>query len=139
MRAVFDTNVVVSVLVLATGRVAWLRDVWQADQVVPVVGRDTVRELVRVLEYPKFALSVEDREELLAACLPYAETVMGPVPACHGTRCRDPHDQKLIDLAVAAGVDALVTGDPDLKDLAGVLAVTVLTPAQLREKLRLAG
>ena len=50
-----------------------------------------------------------------------------------------PHDQKLIDLAVATAVDALVTGDPDLRDLAGVLAVTVLTPAQLREKLRLAG
>jgi putative PIN family toxin of toxin-antitoxin system len=137
MRAVFDTNVVVSALVFAAGRVAWLRDVWQAGQVVPVVGRDTVRELVRVLEYPKLALSEEDREELLAEYLPYTETVMGPVPVCQGTRCRDPDDQKFIDPALAAGVDALVSGDPDLTDLAGVFAVTVLTPAQLRKKLRL--
>ncbi len=138
MRAVFDTNVVVSALVFATGRVAWLRGVWQAGQVVPVVGRDTVRELVRVLEYPKFALSQQDREELLAEYLPYAETVMEPVPVCQGTSCRDPHDQKFIDLAVAADVDALVSGDPDLTDRPGVFAVTVLTPAQLREKLGLA-
>jgi hypothetical protein len=45
----------------------------RAGTVVPVVSRVTVQELVRVLEYPKFALSHDDREELLADLLPFAD------------------------------------------------------------------
>jgi predicted nucleic acid-binding protein len=40
----------------------------------------------------------------------------------------DPDDEYLIDLARAAGADALVSGDAHLLDLRGV--VPVMTPAQ---------
>jgi predicted nucleic acid-binding protein len=73
LRVVLVTNVVLSALLFARGRVSWLRVTKRAGTVVPVVSRATVQELVRVLEYPKFAMSHGDREELLADFLPFVE------------------------------------------------------------------
>ena len=47
---------------------------------------------------------------------------------------RDPGDDYLVALAVAAGADALVSGDRDLADLTDG-GVTVLTPRALVELL----
>ena len=74
LRVVLDTNVLVSALLFSTGRLAWLREAWQQGAVVPLLGRETAEELLRVLRYPKFRLSRQEREELLADLLPYCET-----------------------------------------------------------------
>jgi predicted nucleic acid-binding protein len=54
-------------------------------------------ELTRVLSYPKFQLSSDDRCELLAEYLPYGEMVVvkGGCPQV----CRDTNDQPVLDLA----------------------------------------
>jgi hypothetical protein len=75
VRVVLDTNVVLSALLFPSGRLAWLREAWQVGRVVPVVCRETTAELLSALAYPKFRLSVEEREELLADFLPYVEVV----------------------------------------------------------------
>ena len=82
VRVVPDTNIVLSTLLFAGGRVAWVRDAWQRGRIVPVVCHETVTELLRVLAYPKFKLSRSDQEELLADFLPYAEIVV-----IQDTRC----------------------------------------------------
>ena len=56
-RAVCDTNTVVSALLFQQGRLSWLRGAWSAGTVVPLVCRETVEELLRVLAYPKFGLT----------------------------------------------------------------------------------
>ncbi len=80
VRVVLDTNVVLSALLFPSGRLAWLREAWQVGRVVPVVCRETTAELLSALAYPKFRLSVEEREELLADFLPYVEVVALPNP-----------------------------------------------------------
>jgi predicted nucleic acid-binding protein len=60
VRAVFDTNVVVSALVFGR-RLAWLRQAWASGQVVPLLCRPTAEELLRVLAYPKFRLTPAER------------------------------------------------------------------------------
>ncbi|MCP5372161.1 MAG: putative toxin-antitoxin system toxin component, PIN family [Hyphomicrobiales bacterium] len=133
-RVVLDTNVLVSALLFPAGSLAWLRHAWQGGTLRPLMGRDTAAELLRVLAYPKFRLTDDDREDLLGDILPWCETVAVPesvpVPAC-----RDPHDRPFLALALAARADALVTGDGDLLDLAGAFPVPILTPAALRERL----
>jgi predicted nucleic acid-binding protein len=92
VRAVLDTNVLVSALLFAGSRLSWLRPCWQSGQLVPVLAEPTARELLRVLAYPKFRLTSQDRERLLEDLLPWSESWRGPVPAsCHSVR--DPHDQ----------------------------------------------
>ncbi len=79
MTVVFDTNVVVSALVFRGGACAPLRRVWSTGEVVPVVSRAMVDELVRVLAYPKLRLSGDDRLELLGDYLPFVKQ-LGPEP-----------------------------------------------------------
>jgi predicted nucleic acid-binding protein len=64
---------------------------------------------------------------------PYTETVGQPKPAPAAPRCRDPDDQVFVDLLIATGADALVTGDGDLLAIATQSNLPILTPAQLRE------
>jgi len=118
IRVVLDTNVLVSALLFETGRLAWLRRGWQTSKFTPVLAEPTTRELLRVLAYPKFRLDPLAIEQLLADLLPWSETWPQSLPPC-GCVVRDPHDQKFLDLAVASGVAALVSGDADLLALQG--------------------
>ena len=57
-------------IVNPTTRVARLRTAWQSGLCLPLVSTATARELVRVLAYPKFRLTVDEQQELLADYLP---------------------------------------------------------------------
>jgi uncharacterized protein len=129
-RVVLDTNVVVSALVFRAGALAWLREAWLAGAVVPLVSRATLEELLRVLSYPKFRLAHPDVEELLALYIPFAQIVPQAVPRSAAPECPDADDQKFLDLAYFGSADYLVTGDRALLDMASVVAVPVVTPAE---------
>ena len=134
-RLVLDTNVLVSALLFPSGSLSWFRPAWQSRQIRPVVNRDTTAELIRVLTYPKFRLSDSDREELLADCLPYCETIAADHPPPEVPPCRDAHDRVFLELALAANADALVTGDNDLLALADSFQIPILEPAAVKERL----
>ena len=114
VRAVLDTNVVLSALVFLGGAAGQLRLNWQRGQVLPLVSTVTVQELLRVLAYPKFRLSQAEQDELLADYLPYAETVRIPQPPPTVPDCRDLQDVPFMHLAVVAKAQVLVSGDGDL-------------------------
>ena len=118
VRAVLDTNVVLSALVFRGGAAGQLRLAWQQGLVLPLVSTVTVQELLRVLAYPKFRLSQIEQDELLADYLPYAETVRIPQPPPLVPECRDILDLSFMHLAVAGKARALVTGDRDLLAIA---------------------
>jgi uncharacterized protein len=137
VRAVFDTNVVVSALLFGS-RLRWLRNAWAEGTVTPVVCRETVAELLRVLAYPKFRLEPAECELLLSEYLPFAETAVlaSPLPELP-LPCRDRDDSVFIRLAISTGADLLVSGDADLTDLAA--AYPVISPAMLRLRWELNG
>lgn len=135
LRVVLDTNVVVSTLVFRGGRLAWLRQAWAGGQVVPVVSRDTLAELVRVLAYPKFGLAAEDTKTLLAHYMEHAEALGEVKTRARLPRCRDEDDRAFLLLAHAARADALVTGDADLLALGAQSRIPILTPDALRQGL----
>ena len=114
LRVVLDTNVVLSALVFGGGTAGRLRRGWQQGAWVPLASTATVQELVRVLAYPKFRLSAQEQEELLADYLPYTQTVRIPQPPPPVPNCRDPLDVPFMHLAAAGGADVLVSGDRDL-------------------------
>jgi len=134
-RVVLDTNVAVSALVFREGRLAWLREAWEAGRIVPIVSAETVAELVRVLAYPKLKLSEEETKNVLAHYMEHAEAVREAGASVRVPDCRDPDDRKFLQLAYAAKADALVTGDEDLLTLAGKSRVPILTPDALKAEL----
>lgn len=132
-RVVLDTDVALSALLFRAGSLSWLRHAWQSEAIRPLASGATAEELIRVLAYPKFRLTADEREDLLGDYLPWCETARVPkrmkVP-----RCRDPFDRPFLELTLAAKADALLTGDKDLPALAGAFAVPILAPATFRER-----
>ena len=133
-RLVLDTNVLLSALLFPSGSLSWLRHAWQAGEIVPLASPETTRELVRVLCYPKFDLTEEEREDLLAEYLPWCETVLVSEPP-DVPACRDPADVPFLQLALAGHADAVVTGDDDLLAIARQCSVPILAPTAMRARL----
>jgi putative PIN family toxin of toxin-antitoxin system len=134
-RVILDTNVVLSALLFANGHLTWVRRAWQAGQIRPVVCKQTVSELLRVLTYPKFKLTTADQEELLADFLPFTETATLPDQPPSFPGCRDPDDQIFLALAKSAAVDWLVTGDTDLLSLRDAFSPPIITADELNTRL----
>jgi putative PIN family toxin of toxin-antitoxin system len=134
-RWVLDTNVVLSALIRPGGVSGRLRLAWQSQRFVPLVSRPTAAELIRVLTYPKFKLTPEEQYDLFADFLPWAETFRVPDPPPRTPACRDPYNVPFLQLALAAKVDALITGDADLLILAPMRGLAIITPAQAIERM----
>lgn len=126
-RYVLDTNVLVSRLLAehsAPGKVAR----HAADTGVLLVSDATLDVLVDVLACPKFDpyVTLEERQGFIERLLRIAEriTILRQVRAC-----RDPSDDKFLEVAVNGEADMIVTGDRDLLALHPFMGVRILTPA----------
>ena len=113
IRAVLNTDVLISALLFEQGRLTWLRAAWLRSRLIPLLAQPTLLELLRVLAYPKFRLDAQDQDRLLEVLLPWCESWTAPIPASP-QRVRDPLDQMFLDLALAAETAWLITGDADV-------------------------
>lgn len=144
LRAVIDTNVLISALLFRNGRLRNLRHAWQTGQFQPLVSAATSSELVSVLHYKKFKLDSSEIQETLALYIPYAKTHVIDAKANSLKQvpiCRDPKDQMFLNLAQSAGADFLISGDEDLLSLDAPamkqLGFRIVTPQALLAKLNL--
>ena len=112
-RWVLDTNVVLDCLHFADARAAPLWRAVLAGEAQALADAATLDELRRVLGYRQFDLAADVQARLHAeyrARVQQVETTCTPeLP-----RCRDPADQKFLELAACAGAALLVTKDRDL-------------------------
>ena len=99
------------------------------NEPVLLVSEATLAELTEVLGRPKFDpyASREDRQRFIG--------LMGGVSRIvHVERkiqaCRDPKDDKFLDVALAGGARAIVTGDRDLLALNPFHDVPIILPAE---------
>ncbi len=127
MRIVFDTNIVLSALLFGKGRLAWMRELWQQRQAIPLVSEATAKELWRVLDYPKFKLSKVEQEVLLNEYLPFCDRIEIPDSPPDVLDCRDPNDLPFLWFTIAGHAQYLVTGDRDLLSLAEDFPVPIVT------------
>lgn len=135
MRAVLDTNVVVSAVLFTKGHLTWLREGWSTGRFLPLIDTPCAKELLRVLAYPKFRLTQDDIQTLLGTYLPFTEAVNTTDAKTSGLpRCRDPHDQKFLVLAHAGKADVLVTGDQALLAIAKQALFAIETPSVFRRR-----
>jgi len=119
--------VFVSVLIAPKGTPAQLLDLVLEQRFELVVSPRLLAELTGVLLRDRFRRYVTAAEvrELVADLAAVATVIRGPPDPVAVTR--DPNDDYLVALAVAAQADALVSGDRDLTDLEDP-PVPVLTP-----------
>jgi putative PIN family toxin of toxin-antitoxin system len=108
-RVVLDTNVVLDCWVFADPAAQPLRAALEAGRLVVVRSAATDAELADVLARPFFALDQDARAALIAHWKTRGPLIDGVAAA--PIRCKDPDDQKFLDLALTARADALFTKD----------------------------
>lgn len=126
-RFVVDTNTLVSaVLVEGSTPDRALRKARARG--VLLVSPDTLDEAAEVLSREKFDryVSWEPRQEFLEA-LADQSVVVEPVESI--TACRDPDDNKFLEVAVEGGAAAIISGDSDLLELDPFRGVAIMEPA----------
>jgi putative PIN family toxin of toxin-antitoxin system len=126
VRVVIDTNVAVSAALLprSVPRQAFDRALAQGTVLISPA---TVAELNDVLRRPHFDQYVHEEERLvfLATLVREAELV---VVTDVVTACRDPKDNKFLELALSGEATHIVSGDEDLLVLHPFRGVRILTP-----------
>lgn len=108
LRAVLDTNVVVSGLLTPDGAAARLIDLAQRGELQLLYDDRIIREYHQVLRRPRFGFS----SHAIALVLEFLEThgehvVAKPMPSAGA----DPSDHPFLEVAVSGQADLLVTGN----------------------------
>lgn len=124
---VVDTNALVSRLLAPRGAAAQAVDRALSKGVL-LVSEATLEELVRVLGRSKFDpyVSRQDRQHFIYLLGGVARLV----PIVQQVRaCRDPDDDKFLDVALNGGAKAIITGDRDLLALNPFHGIAIVSPA----------
>ena len=135
-RVVLDTNCLISALIFSRGKFAWLREAWQTKRFTPLASHDTASELLRVLAHPKFKLTRDEQETLLADFLPYVETVKIDQTPESLPDIRDADDIIFLVLATVAQAEALVSGDGDIQAVRDQFHIPIFTVAEFADWLQ---
>ncbi len=125
-RIVVDTNVLISAL-LAANSVPGQAMTKAEDSGELLASTATLAEIGEVLRRPKFSrfLSIETRLEFLKRYRDAVRLIPVSFPI-HA--CRDPRDDKFLDVAVHGKADLILTGDADLLALDPFQRVRIVTP-----------
>ena len=124
-----DTNVVVALLVFADPRLVQLCESWNAGAIIALADEDTLAELNRVLRYPELRV---DESRALDIGLRYRErcAIIAPDSSAVGRlpRCRDPDDQKFLQLAHRGEAACLLTRDKELLRMKRAVSFRIISP-----------
>ncbi len=136
MRVVIDTNILVRALIMPHGSVGPVLRRLRHGEYTLLYSPSLLEELTDVLNRPrirdKYGLSETDIATLLRLILLRGEPV---TPAQPITACRDPKDNKFLEVAVAGQAEALVSGDEDLLALHPFEGVPIIPPAEFLRRL----
>lgn len=137
MRAVIDTNILVRAMLKPEGSVGPVVDFLREGLYVSLYSEATLNELIDVLGRPRmvrrYGLTAAEVDALCALVVLRGELVH---PRRAITACRDPKDNKFLEVAVAGRADVIVTGDGDLKALDPFEGIPMIQPAEFLRRLR---
>lgn len=131
-RIVIDNNALISRLLLPASIPA--QAVHKAVEIGQLlISEPVLNELADVLARRKFDpyVSVKNRQQFLRLLGRIAEMV----PIIYTVHaCRDPRDDKFLELAVNGSADLIITGDKDLLILNPFRTIRIITPARFLEE-----
>ena len=130
-RFVFDTNAIVSAALLRRSVTRQALDK-ALEEGELLVSRATVEELNDVLRREAFERYVSEEERIQFLTALVREAILIDVTETV-TECRDPKDNKFLELAVAGTASCIVSGDDDLLVLHPFRGIPILTPRAFLE------
>jgi putative PIN family toxin of toxin-antitoxin system len=139
MRAVVDTNILIRAVIRPRGTVGLVLLRLRQGEYILLHSRSLLEELVDVLNRPrirdKYRLTDQDIQTVLGVILLRGEAVTATERTA---ACRDPKDDKFLEVAVAGKADVIVSGDEDLLTLHPYAGIPIVAPSAFLRMLDLA-
>jgi len=131
LRVVLDTNVVVSAMLLpgSVPRRALDRGLDQGSILISIPVLLEISELLTREKFDRY-LTESERLRFLVALLKETELVEITEQI---DVCRDPKDNKFLELAICGKADFIITGDDDLLDLDPFRELRIISPRDFLE------
>jgi len=127
-KAVFDTNVYVSAAAFGGKLEILFRLSWSSHRQFKLyTSNEILKETVRVLASDKFQFTREEIADAVAAIIEAADVVE---PKTKLSVVSDEPDNRILECAVKAKAEYIVSGDSHLLDLKEYKGIHILKPAQ---------
>lgn len=135
MRAVLDTNVFISGLMLPDSIPGRIVAAWQARQFDLVLSEPMLAEIAKVLAYPKIVRRLQWDEAKAAryVSLLRFEAEVVNIEGIPASVPSDPDDAPILATLIASAADCLVSGDNDLLSLAQ--QYSILSPGDFIQRI----
>jgi len=141
LRAVLDTNVIISGVITDHGAPFQVLQRWRNSEFALITSKPILQEVKRVLHYPKIKRkqhltegNIRNVMELLwkYGIVTPADITIEAVP-------EDPADNKFVVAAVEAEADYIVSGDRHLKVLSSYHGIRIVSPDEFLRVLDIGG
>ena len=130
LRAILDTNVVISGVITDHGAPFQVLQRWRNSEFVLITSEPILKEVERVLNYPKIKqkrhLTEENIRNVMELLQKYG--IVTPADITIEAVPEDPADNKFVVAAVEAEADYIVSGDRHLKDLSSYHGIRIVSP-----------
>lgn len=138
LRAVIDTNVFVSGLFGKDSLSARLQDLWINEEFELVTSIEILKEVSRVLQYPKIKDHFKPKDETIRRFfrLVFRKAIITKDLYATDKITDDPSDNKFLACALEAKADYIVSGDKHLRDLKQFHGVKIIDVKAFVEKAR---
>lgn len=129
MKAVLDTNILVSGVIRPQGNTGLLLQRLRRRDFTALISRATLSELATVLHRPRLRTKYNLTDRRIRAVL---RVVVLRSELLYPQReiriCRDPKDDIFLEIAVEGKADAIITGDADLLALHPFEEIPIVQP-----------
>lgn len=132
MKAVIDTNVVISSFLSPKGIRAKIIKAWQDQQFELVISEDIMAEYEKALNYPEVSSRHKmnsDQVSRVINNLRSFATVIKPKKKLAVIK-DDPEDDKFLECASEAGAEYIISADPHLLSLEYYKGIQILSPSE---------
>lgn len=130
-KYVLDTNIIVSALLFRESLPRQVFDQAKSSGII-LISQSTLSEIQNVLARPKLRRYITPSERDLFL-ISFAKTAKLIKIQQTITACRDPKDNKFLEVAVNGGAKAIISGDQDLLLLHPFNNISILTAKQFLE------
>lgn len=134
MRVVLDTNVLVSSTLIEQGKPFKILKKAESGKIELFISPEIIQELEDVLLQDKIPFEKENVKEFVEKIISIS-TVVIPKEDFQVIN-KDPEDNKILECAIEAGTNYIISGDPHLLDLKNFKGIKILSPDEFLKALR---
>jgi len=131
IKAVLDTNVIISGIIMDHGTTYQILRNWENGRFEVILSESIIQEIQRVLYYPHIKnrknLTEERIESILNTLKKYA--VITPAKIEISVISEDPKDNMFIVAAIEGDAEYIVSGDHHLLDIESFMGAKIISPS----------